>query len=417
MFFKKAPEVKLLFEPDLQEINWCESAVVVSVKNGKGLLTHIYTTSSKQYESICRLTLNGKPLVQGEYPFCPTCEGLMAAGCGLENVDCKELEAIRRNLNESYSDIKAAAESLIPLLELLDDGYYLIADIPHYPTDGDGHFFYNMPNKLTYYDGCCDSYYLNAFYTAESPYPAFLIPTQSADIISRERIDHYKEKLKASPDSVRALAFHEYGFFSALLDGHHKAFAAAELGLPIRCITVIKGHFFRFSHHCNEPNSGVCFCDLHINEGGDIAVPEELRTETKNADFNVFESSVAGRDFDISCNCYPTAYELAIESALSEEEPDFFTAADDMIKHCDNENKEKLKAALVYYLKKAPEKAKELALKIIGSNCCDVPVKEAWKTLTHFRDPETEKLFVDFLINESKAHYAYDTVNSYWDYN
>ena len=59
------------------------------------------------------------------------------------------------------------------------------------------------------------------------------------------------------------------------------------------------------------------------------------------------------------------------------------------------------------------EKAKELALKIIGSNCCDVPVKEAWKTLTHFRDPETEKLFVDFLINESKEHYAYDTVNSY----
>ena len=184
---------KIVCEEDVSKVNWCDSAVVVSVKNGRGTLTHISSPDDGKYSDYsCNLTLEGITLVQGKYSYCPTCEGLLASGYGLENVECEELDRIRSTVNEGYSDIRDAAEKLMPLLGLLDDGYYLIADVEHYPSDGRGNFFYNMSNELSVYDGCCDDYYLYGLFAAVPCYPAFLIPTQSADRTDRERVDYYK---------------------------------------------------------------------------------------------------------------------------------------------------------------------------------------------------------------------------------
>ncbi len=410
-------KIEIICEADTSTARWCDSAVIVSVKNGKGALAHTIDNHGGSYSDwASRLTLNGTALVQGEYASCPTCEGLLTAGYGLENAVCPELDEIRSTVNEEYTDIKNAAEKLMPLLGLLDDGYYLIADVVHYPTDGNGGFFYNMSNKLSAYDGSCDDYYLNGFYTAVPTYPAFLIPTQSADRINRERVEYYKKKLAENPDSVRGIAYHEKGFFSALLDGHHKAFAAAELGLPIRCITIIRGYYYKMHNHAeNSFFSSVNFCGIDVKEGGRIKIPEKIEYHSRKAKLEPFISTVAGQSFSISCAKYPTAYELAVESELFDEDSDFTVESDEWINNCDYEYAEKLKAALIYFLRHDPEEARKLALKMIKAEDRCVPVREAWKALTNFRDEETEQLFVDFLINESKEHYAYDVVNSYWD--
>lgn len=409
-------KIQMLDNTDISKNSWCGSALIVYVKNGRGTLKHVRENKNEYSDFASNLILNGKPIVQARYPFCCTCEGLLAAGCGIENVKCTELENIRRNFNIDYSDIHTAAESLMPLLSLLEDGYYLIADVPHYPTDGNGKFFYNIHNTLTRLNGLSDDYYLSALYTAVATFPAFLIPTQSAALISRERVEYYKEKLQHDPDSVRGIAYHEYGFFSALLDGHHKAFAAAELGLPLKCITIVPGYFYRTYPSKDLPSrAGIQFGDIQIPENSKIKVPLDLSRRENYEEITPFVSTAAGMNYDISCLKYPTAEELAAESELLDRWTDFELDTDKWIKSRDCEDFELLKYSLVCLLKKDPPKARELALKIIHSNAELVPLREAWKVLTNFHDAETEQLFVDFLVNESKDHYAYDIVNSYWD--
>ena len=36
-----------------------------------------------------------------------------------------------------------------PLLKLFETGFYLIAEAECYPTDGNGNFFWNIPNEFT----------------------------------------------------------------------------------------------------------------------------------------------------------------------------------------------------------------------------------------------------------------------------
>ena len=408
--FRK-PDVKIIRRIDTSDVLWTDDAVIVSVKNGKGTLTHITDCGSECYsDARSHLKLNDITLVQGQYPFCPTCHGLLASGYGLENVKCRELDTIRRTVNEDFSGTAAAAERLMPLLRLLDDGYYLIADVTHYPTDGNGSFFYNMSNKLSYYDGCCDCYYIHEMYYADAAYPAFLIPTQSADLISRERVEYYKKKLISDPESVRCIAYHEKGFYSALLDGHHKAFAAAELALPIKCITIIPGYVYQNKNFAdNSSETGIEFCDIHIKEDNSIRPDNKCKPQSRRNTVDLFESSVAGRSFDISCIKYPNAWDLAVGYALND------TDIDTIISDYDKEDCTSLKIALKYYQKNSLQEARKLALKIINSQNTDAPVREAWRTLLNFRDNDTEQLFIDYLINNDRNHIAYDIVNSYWD--
>lgn len=409
-------KIQILDNIDIPSKRWYDSAIIVSVKNGKGTLKHVRENKNTYSDFASNLTLNGKPIVQARYPFCCTCEGLLAAGCGIENVNCTELENIRSNFNNDYSDIHAAAESLIPLLNLLEDGYYLIADVLHYPTDGNGKFFYNIHNTLTPLKGFSDDYYLSGLYTAVATFPAFLIPTQSAALINRERVEYYKEKLQHNPNSVRGIAYYEYGFYSALLDGHHKAFAAAELGLPLKCIIIVPGYFFRTYPSNDIPSrTGIQFADIQIPESEKLKAPSDLTRNENYAEITPFVSTAAGMNYDISCLKYPTAEELAAESELLERCTDFDLNTDEWLNSGDCEDSELLKYSLVYLLKKDPPQARKLALKIIYSNAELAPLREAWKTLTNFHDPETEQIFIDFLVNESKDNYAYDIVNSYWD--
>lgn len=419
-------KINIMRKVKIPHADWCRSAVLVSVKNGRGALAHVSETTPDYEDFHSRLMLNGTPIMQGRYTWCPTCCGLLAAGYGIETADCKELREIRDNVNGTYTDINAAAENISPLLGLLCDGLYLVADVTHYPSDGMGRFFYNVPKELTSYDGACDDYWLSGLLTTADTYPAFLFPTQSAEMISRQRVEHYKAVLRRDRGSVRGIAYYEKGCFSALLDGHHKAFAAAEMGLPLNCITILPVSYYYTNppYNKNKPADGVAFCNIKIPFDGIRKAQHKkpvwgYNSHRKTVNITPFESTVTGHSFDISCQQYPTAYELASLSAvLGEGESITAETAERWLTEREPETEAKLTCALSFFLRTDPPAARSLAFKIIRSGGENLPISEAYRTLISFRDEETEQLFIDYLVNVDRAckkSRLYDIVNSYWD--
>ena len=63
---------------------WCREAALVRVAGGRGALTRISSGETDEYDFKINLLLNGKPIMQGEYPVCQTCCALLARGYGIE---------------------------------------------------------------------------------------------------------------------------------------------------------------------------------------------------------------------------------------------------------------------------------------------------------------------------------------------
>ena len=118
------PDITVICEIDAAKYPWCDSAVLLRVINGKASLSRRCGEEDEDYYHIfSHLLLNEKPLVQATLPVCSTCSGLLAAGYGIENISCAEVEQVRQTVNGEFTDIRAAAEQLSPLLGLLSDGY------------------------------------------------------------------------------------------------------------------------------------------------------------------------------------------------------------------------------------------------------------------------------------------------------
>ena len=223
---------------DVNDIEWCDEAVLICVKNGKGTLAHQISEESEDYDFFSQLLLDDKPIIQARYPICPTCTGMLATGYGIENIHSQELTKVRECMNSEYKGIINAAENVKPLLGLLNDGYYVLADVKLFPSNGQGTFFYSVPNELTYNEATCSQYYDSDFGCSTDGFPAYIYPTQSSEIIQEERVEEYIRIMENSSNPPRGLAYYEEGFVCALLDGHHKACAASALGKKLNCLTM-----------------------------------------------------------------------------------------------------------------------------------------------------------------------------------
>ena len=431
--FEKNPKVTIIKEIDTADKWWCDSAVLFSVKNGKNTISERFGPTGKDYDHYMQLQLNGKPLVQGELPLCPTCKGMLATGYGIENVDCPELEAARTCMNSSFVSIMDSAEKIKPLLGLLDDGYYALADTVCFPSDGDSHFFYDVPNELKLFDATCYGYYCNWDYSCVYSYPMFLYPTQSASLINNERVEHYAQIMKTQEEPPRALAYHLAGFMNALLDGHHKACAAASLGKSIRCLTIIpcdsysfkketiiKGlspeqsnpeiEILRFTGLETKAPQGVYFLDLHREQ--------------------IIDSDISFQKYDLTDNkirygtaSYPTIRDIATLSHALEVEgllPDLDLNAISKLMEEDTENTDRYLEAILHWLSSTdPETAYKLAVSIArkGPEYGHNRLRSAFLYLLNFKNEETEELFVDYYIKYGEKEHddISDIVNSYWN--
>lgn len=416
--------VEILNEIDVSEYSWCKSAVMFRVQKGIGTITHHFGEEDENYCYNEHLLINGTPILQANKPVCPTCTGMLATGYGIENIDSPELKAVSECLNSDYINIMHSAEMLKPFLNLLEDGYYLLADVPHYPTDNHDTFFWSVPNELVYNNAFCDEYYNSDFSRQITGFPQYLYPTQSADMCSEKRVNEYVEIFKNNPAPPRALAYHEYGFISALLDGHHKATASAILGQQVNCLTIIDVSGCTFGKGVKYVNNGieidsVWFSGINVpvpagNLYGEY-FPHRNKKPVKN--LKITEYNRTGRSFpEAEKNAsllYPDIKTVVDIYSAELEKCDFTDETiDDLIAR---EDFDKLKYALSYLMVTDKKIAYRTAVKIVKNNSLYLPLEKAWKVLLNFKDEQTEKLFIKHFLEYGNKSRFYDIVTSYWD--
>ena len=401
---------------DTDQYLWCRDAVLVRVIGGKSALTKIGSDYTDDYTINSVLLLNGKPIVQGEYPICSTCSALLARGYGIENTDCEELQMIRKKINSDYVDLQTSVRNIEPILDLLDDGYYIIADAEIYPTDGSNHFFANVPDKLCHIKASCSTYYNHDFLTAVDGFPAFLYPTQSNAVLNPERADYYVDKIDKD-NAPRAIAYYDNGFICALLDGHHKAYAAAKKGCPLSTLVIIP-----MSGTYKEQHSSIvyaCFSEITIPLSALSAYSRNKPQLKQIVRFDNFHNeSIAENNFDF--RFYPTVEELTgiyaagLENITITEE-----LVEQWIKSSDIDDQIKLECLLKYYAKRAPQQAYTIA-KTFVSFAPEIErfhdlIVIAYKIIIANQNHEAEQIVLDYMINHNSKSPAWNICSSYWE--
>lgn len=213
-----SPDIRLIakWEGKTGDLFYARGALV-QVKNGKGLL-YEYFSEEPGKATYDTLMFGDRPLfqLQGDEYFCPTCEKIVRSGYQLEQTE----EFHEERMNGENVPFVEALEGLKPLLGLLKDNCYVILDTQLYPVDGNGHIFWNVPASEEAVPGSC------LFYRGDGEWgcsrPHFTVATQSIRKLRESRVEYYREH-----PNCRAVAYYMDGYMTALLDGHHKALAAA----------------------------------------------------------------------------------------------------------------------------------------------------------------------------------------------
>lgn len=231
--------VRLLPVPvDIHKARQVEAAYLVHI-TGKGQLdTRRSDVPGEPDGQITYFVLNGIPLVQMHQRWLPSRASLLATGDGIEKANCSGLKTISSAMNQPFSSLEDSIRDMRPLLGLLQSGLYVIADMTCYPTDGQGAFFWYASNGPCFHeaadrkrvpgDDCC----------LVEGQAAYLYPTQNADCLDEQRVQFYVHQFSTNQERPRAIVYCFSEFLSFILDGHHKACAAALLGQPLCCIGI-----------------------------------------------------------------------------------------------------------------------------------------------------------------------------------
>lgn len=234
---QKSTAIEVITRWEKDDDTYFAPGALVAVKNGKGILREVMMEPATQ--SMLSLMLGDKPLFQllgGEY-FCPTCEKILRSGYGLDQPEQFRIEKVNESKNKvSFSEI---LKELYPLLGLLDSGYYTVWDASLYPTDGNGHLFWEVPNEMVPLPGTCEYYYGDCEYA--DPHPYFMVGTQPREKYNAERVEYYR-----GHSGARAIAYFMEGYMTALLDGHHKAFAAALEHEKVNALVIVPEYIAQF---------------------------------------------------------------------------------------------------------------------------------------------------------------------------
>ncbi len=427
MFSKDHKAVQILnCDINIKAIPTIQSAKLIHVE-GKGALTtssYIAGNEKGTFDYLTQITLNGTPLMQINSPEYSTFKRILSAGHGIANANCRELNDTQEHINEPFVSLEDSIETLAPLLELLDSGLYLVADALCYPTDGDGHFFWDVPDKPAESPAMEPILLTDRVYPFIWGQPAFLYPTEDTDSYNEDRVRHYVEILEMPENAPRALVYNFGQFLNFLLDGHHKACAASILKKPLKCLVIIPFSRYGYSGGFNRTSrDALCFGFLSIPVS---AVPSEYLPAEKHTESTAY-SALSGtihpriwEDRYLKTACvFPSVYEYADMAAA--EIPEGVPVTDDLIRNClgnpDFENQQILKAILFKM-----ELHEDPGLKAAAIACAkQLPfgnlLKQAYRALAKIRnDPEVEQVFVDYMVDHKEIHDPLlAIIHSYWE--
>ena len=405
---------------DLTGQPWCREALLLHIR-GTGALrweSRALPPEADLYESLICLTLRGTPLLSWLAAVCETSESWLCTGWGLDTAECPELDALRETLNGGFTRLEEAVPALSPLLELLPEGVYVLAESDAYPTDGNGQFFWGVSDCLEQ-NPATGLVYLNDDdydYQYERLAPVFLYPSQRRSRLDMERVNYYRDCFQQEGLSPHGLAIYVTEGMSVLLDGHHKAAAAALLGRTLPCLTVLRLEHYQLRPVTVPPlhrvpviprryeSYAACFgpFTVPIEAMNGITLPKEPWKLTGNstplpkgrlADAELPEALLtAGKP-------YPTAGGYALVSAAkigypTDKELETWLADPGLYRP-------QLRGALVVLRSRRDSRLKNTALQCaaVEDQRCSLKV-EAFRVLAELKgDPDVEAFFIDYFVN------------------
>ncbi len=389
---------------------YIRDAVLIRVENGLSILQRVYLPEYRNgaYDDECVqknvVLLHGKPLCYAETSDSPTMAGMLARGCGRAPYD---FAAVRERINAPFTGLADAVDRIRPLLGLLQSGWYVIADMLQYPTDGDGGYFANVPAEQSFYpetanEQRCAGKWITGF-------PVYMYPSQLNARFRPERAAYYAKQI-AEPDAPRAVTMHIGGFMSILLDGHHKAHAAAMCGAAVPCISIIPFQYTLCDgRDAPDLHRYYCFGAFQIPEekipdfewkaeAGVSCIPEQKPVENQLISEEMLQLSK-----------YPNVREL-VAFLTAYKDPSMFTS-DRM-----REEPERHQLVMLYYAHTDPEKGAALARRIVKLERMPADLqRSAFEVLLAHRSPETEQLFLDYIVTHEKHAPCWDVAASYWE--
>ena len=414
-------------ELDISKMINIKEAKVVYI-NGAGKFTEVSENNKDEDSYLRHIRLNDIPLIQINSPYCQTCSSVLASGYGIENTDCEELEKIQKEINSNFISLEKSIKAIEPLLKLFETGFYMIADAKCYPTDGEKNFYWDVSNKLKDFPATGSAYLVEeeeSYYVFNQP--VYLYPTQTTDCYNKERVDYYIEKFKnCDNNEPRAIVYNFGEFINFVIDGHHKAFASALLGKPLKCLLIIKGESYRDYYKKNY----LRFLGREI--GGD-KISDKYRKLAK-FEINIPTKSVSIKEGCVNKREWEEEY---IESV--KKFPDlikYATIVNDLV----YEKMEITDDLMEYYLKKFDRESQRKVRIIIHNlefsdkkKAQEFIIKYARASLRHkisnklkvlmyeflvkIKDnPEIEQVFIDYIVqNEDINDPILKIIDSYWE--
>lgn len=223
------PQIDIITKWDGKDEKFYAPGALIYVNGGKNLLVERFSEEPGK-ATYATLMFDQKPLfqLQGDEYFCPTCEKIVRSGYQLEQTE----EFCVQKLNCDNVSFEEVLNEIYPILGLLSENYYVVLDTELYPTDGNGHLFWNVPNSDKRMPGSCLYYRGDGEWGNLRPY--YTIATQSIKKLNKERVDYYREH-----SNCRAIAYYMDGYMTALIDGHHKTMAAALEQTKVRALVIM----------------------------------------------------------------------------------------------------------------------------------------------------------------------------------
>lgn len=232
---KSMPRVQYLSYVD-SAITLCSGAALVEVKQGLSKIRycHVQERENRPKEWFSVL-FEEKRLADIKVNNCGTCGCLLTHGYGGGVMTEEAQRAVRDQINGGYHGMKVACEAIGPLLGLFPSGQYLVADFLLLPM-ADGEHFMDTPE----YKSELHFTHLHIGGQFElNEMPHFLFPTQEPSRLDQQTVEQYRRRIREEGEAFpRAIAMYLNGAVALLLDGHHKAVAAALEGMPVRTLVI-----------------------------------------------------------------------------------------------------------------------------------------------------------------------------------
>lgn len=389
--------------------DWGGNGVVFYIKNGKALLSNKY--GYLENDALYTLVYGDIPLIKfhGDGPyFCPTCEKLVAAGYGLNMSDQQVISQMRDILNQKFISLEQSLENLKPLLGLLPTGYYALVDTELCPTNGNGEFFWKLNNIPTYNKASCPIYGGDGLWSTGIPY--YILPTQPPSHYNPQQAEFYRKN-----DGYRAIAYHLDGYLCALLDGHHKAVAAALDKKKVKALVIIPAGSAWEANKKQKTNGGISINGLTLNEDELITPVAEIMHSWES---NQLKSEETKKYLSLKNNDFDKNYEWSQEILEAEEAfPDALTVAkiewagdisDERLNRIlKNEETlsdiDGLNISIALYHLRSP-RFKEIAFYFCSNYFFVTVWNKIYELVANVKDEDVENFFVDYLIQDDKDH-------------